>query len=192
MPRKGRNWTVEEKLDIVQSLHRKIVNVEGLAKRYGVSVNTIYDINKKTKNEIRNGLIDVEKKEVVKVEKPKPKTDQIRDICERMGYSPAEGLVAYRRLLEQMISEKEDEIAFTNSSRISFQKASSLGDEDKKTYLRLLNEIMDLKREGMAIDKELLPYLFPKLTSSSVKVEQERPPLLVIEQPGGSKEGESD
>lgn len=182
-----KRWKLEEKLDIVRTLEEGIVPVKGLAKRYNTTVDAIYLVNKRTKKAIANGLINVEEKTTVVREKPKTGMGQIKEICERMGYDPAEGYVAYRKLLEEMVSEKADEANFSHAAKSAFSKAGTLADEEKHEYIQRLAEIMDLKREAATIDKELLPYLYPKLTSSSVKVEQERPPLLVIEDPADKK-----
>jgi AcrR family transcriptional regulator len=116
----------------------------------------------------------------------------LRELLEHYGYDPAEAVVGYRRILGHMIDNAHERIQVAKWSNNMQPPSSTMADGAKEDRMAQMRELLELQREALAIDERMMPYVYPKLTATAVKVDQgSKATFLVIEDPAEKRvEGE--
>lgn len=183
-------WDKQGRMELLGLRDDGGLSYSQIASRYGISEANAKRQVCKSRLMLENGYLADNSKALPSSHdgKREIKRWQLQEIMDQHGYSPAEGVIAYRALLDSLMREiaEQSDIRYAMGSdddpaqRIPMialradGKERLLGDE-------ALREYVSLAREAAGIDKDMMPYIYPKLTSSSVKVDRETPPLLVIE-----------
>lgn len=186
-PKIPKKWTAEKKLELYGMYERGMTRKQ-IADHYGISYSRAGQLVYETRDLLDSGYLgrDGSSKALPTSE---PKFDLRAQLAE-MGYDPATGIIEYRKILQGLIKRYVDDVEVKSvrsggHDRLTTRIATA-GDGNAKDGLDdLRGQLMDLWREAVDLDKAMMPYVHPKLQSNSVKVEQERPPLLIIEHPGG-------
>lgn len=108
----------------------------------------------------------------------------LRELLEHYGYDPAEAVVGYRRILGHMIEKARDSIEVARWSNNAQMPSSTMAEGAKEDRMAQMRELLELQREALAIDERMMPYVYPKLTATAVKVDSgAKATFLVIEDP---------
>ena len=181
-------WTPKRKIELLEKFEECGSRPE-VAAHFGVSVKMVEKVLAETRGLIDSGYMTRDGEMVKELPKKNPKFD-LRAKLSEMGYDPASGIVTYRRILENLIQHYNDEcevksVRMGHHDRLTNRLVTANGGNFRDEMDEMRGQLMDLWREAVELDKSMMPYVHPKLQSNSVKVEQEQPPLLIIEHPGG-------
>lgn len=189
--RKRIRLTDEQRVKLIDDVEVRRLPYKVIADEFGWTARHASDKYHECRKMMENGyLVRPESK---KTAKPKPKsveakTDrimgQLAPVMERFGYNPAEGLIAYRMLLKEMADMRVEEAkALTLASNLRNELFSRRVMEGEDALSEAAKEVLSLMQQGVAIDEKMMGYVFPKLTSSTIRIKEEEPPLLIIGDP---------
>jgi len=177
--KRGIVWD-QKKLSEAMELSSSMTQIE-LANHYGVSKRRIQQVLERARNLQVNGKLQTLTKKGFRTDKPE---FNLRETLARFGYDPALGIVEYRQKLEALIKQLQDQLEVAQYTDNHGEKQTTTfmprGDARDET---LMAQLMALWREAASMDTALMPYVHPKLNATSVSVQDEKPPLLIIGEP---------